>query len=99
MLLLFGLRVRQQSLVILTFVCDHCSNPASHRVIRCVRHFRLLFIPIGHGSTRYSIVCAHCSHATAISDEQAQQYLDFAAQPARVRRPVQLPAQPPPSAA
>ncbi|MGI8760895.1 MAG: zinc-ribbon domain-containing protein [Jatrophihabitantaceae bacterium] len=74
-MLIFGFRSYLRTLGIVTMVCGSCHNPAAHRVVEQVRKFTLFFVPLFPVSKRRSLTCTFCGQASAITAEQAQQYL------------------------
>jgi zinc-ribbon family len=74
-LVIFGFRAYIRSLAIVTLVCTRCGNPAAHRVIERVRKFTLFFVPLFPVSKTRSVTCTYCGQFSAISAEQADQYV------------------------
>ena len=74
-MIIFGFRSFVKALGMLTLVCNHCHNPAAHRLVQRSRWFTLFFIPvIPLGFSRYT-VCAYCATASKISKDDAERLL------------------------
>lgn len=92
-MIIFGFRSYLRGLGIVTLVCGACGRPAAHRIVERIRKFTLFFIPLFPVSKSRALACTFCGQTTAISAEQARQYLASAQQ----QEPqAQLPAQQPP---
>jgi len=71
-LIIFGFRSFVKTLAMLTLVCDHCHNPAAHRIVQRSRWFTLFFIPvIPLGFTRFS-TCTYCGVTRKITKQEAE---------------------------
>lgn len=73
MLVIFGIRVSEDVLGVLRYVCETCGNEAAHRVLRRRRRFTLFFIPLFSVGTQYVDVCTWCSRARELTQQQAEQ--------------------------
>lgn len=75
-MILFGSRTTSKVVALLIFVCATCHREAGQRLVRRRTWFTLFFAPIfpfGHGS--YSVSCAYCGNAYAISRENADKFI------------------------
>lgn len=79
MLLIFGTRLVETLLVLVTFVCPHCGVNANQRVLKIANRFTLFFIPLFTVSTRYAVECQHCGTVTGLTREQAEHSAQWAA--------------------
>lgn len=71
-MIIFGFRSFVKTLAMLTLVCDHCHNPAAHRIVQRSRWFTLFFIPvIPLGFSRFSI-CTFCGVTRKITKQEAE---------------------------
>ena len=75
MLLIFGSRVSQTILTVVTFVCGYCDVQAPQNVIKLTNRFTLFFVPLFSFSTRYVNQCTNCGGETALTAEQARHSL------------------------
>ena len=80
MILIFGTRLYETLLVLVTFVCGHCGVNASQRVTKLANRFTLFFIPLFAVSTRYAVQCSNCATVPPLTREQAEHSLEWAAQ-------------------
>lgn len=80
MFLLFGTRVSEQIVNVVTFVCGFCHTNAQQHVIRAANKFTLFFVPLFAFSKRYYNECTNCGGHTALTREQVDHSL---ASPAR----------------
>jgi uncharacterized Zn finger protein len=78
-ILLFGTRLSSTVIAIVSFVCPFCSKDAAQRVIRLVNRFTVFFVPLFPVSTRFVNECTNCGGHTAISREQADNAVAWAA--------------------
>jgi hypothetical protein len=60
-------------LVLATFLCGRCGNPAAHAVLKRVTKFTLFFIPLFPISVKYLTQCTFCGGQNRITREQADQ--------------------------
>ena len=79
MFLLFGTRLSQTIINVVTFVCGFCRVNAPQNVIKQSNRFTLFFVPLFSFSTRYVNQCTNCGGQTALTAQQAQHSLDWAA--------------------
>lgn len=79
MLLIFGTRLYATLVVVASFVCPHCGVNAQQRVTKAANKFTLFFVPLFAVSTKYYVECTHCGVATAITKEQAEHSVEWAA--------------------
>ena len=61
MLVIFGIRVTEDVLGVLRYVCETCGNEAAHRVLRRRRRFTLFFVPLFSVGTTYADICTWCA--------------------------------------
>ena len=80
MLLIFGTRLTDVILVLVSFVCPHCGVDAQQRVTKTANRVTLFFVPLFAISTRYHVHCTHCGAATALTKKQAEHSVEWAAQ-------------------
>jgi len=73
MLVIFGIRVSEDVLGVVRYVCETCGHEAAHRVLRRRRRFTLFFIPLFSVGTQYADVCTWCARARELSQQQAEQ--------------------------
>jgi hypothetical protein len=72
--IIFGTRGYLSTVVMLTFICNNCHNPAAQRVVHRVIRFTLFFIPLFPVSSTYSTTCTFCGYGSKITKEQAHEY-------------------------
>ena len=72
-MLIWGYRTRMFQLVLATFLCGRCGNPAAHAVLKRVTKFTLFFIPLFPISVKYLTQCTFCGGQNRITREQADQ--------------------------
>jgi hypothetical protein len=72
-LIIFGFRSFVKTLAMLTLVCDHCHNPAAHRVVQRSRWFTLFFIPVVPISFSRFTTCTYCGTTRKISKQEAEE--------------------------
>ena len=77
--ILFGTRGYAKVLAMVTFVCNHCHNPAAQRVLHRTTKFTLFFLPLFPVSSTYSTTCTFCGQGTKITKELAEQYVTASA--------------------
>ena len=75
MFLLFGSRVSEQIVNVVTFVCGFCSTNARQNVIKASNRFTLFFVPLFSFSTRYRNECTNCGGRTALTRAQVEHSL------------------------
>jgi hypothetical protein len=78
MLLIFGTRLSQSIINMVTFVCGYCHVQAPQNVIKRTNRFTLFFVPLFTVSTKYVNQCTNCGGLTALTSEQAQHSLAWA---------------------
>lgn len=83
MFLLFGTRISEQLINVVTFVCGFCHTNAQQNVIKSSNTFTLFFVPLFSFSTRYRNECTHCGGRTALTSAQVARSMQS---PARVPR-------------
>jgi hypothetical protein len=74
-LLIFGNRVSESIINVVTFACVFCGVRAQQNVIKRSNRFTLFFIPLFSFSTKYLNECTHCGGQTALTRDQANQSL------------------------
>ncbi|WP_329059446.1 zinc-ribbon domain-containing protein [Amycolatopsis sp. NBC_01480] len=72
-MVIWGYRTRMFQLVLATFLCGRCGNPAAHAVLKRVTKFTLFFIPLFPISVKYLTQCTFCGGQNRITREQADQ--------------------------
>jgi uncharacterized Zn finger protein len=77
--LLIGMRPFATVLFVVTFVCGHCGTAAQQRIIREQEKLTLFFIPLLSMRTSWFVECDHCGRATALTREQAEHGMQWAA--------------------
>ncbi|HEY3710412.1 MAG TPA: zinc-ribbon domain-containing protein [Amycolatopsis sp.] len=90
-MLIWGYRTRMFQLVLATFLCGRCGNPAAHAVLKRVTKFTLFFIPLFPISVKYLTQCTFCGGQNRITREQADQIV--AQQPGQYPQSQQQPGQ------
>ena len=78
MFLLFGNRISEDIINVVTFVCGFCRQQAPQNVIKMRNRFTLFFVPLFTFSTRYENQCTNCGGRTALTADQAQHSLEWA---------------------
>ena len=78
MLLIFGSRISQTLINVVTLVCAYCHVQAPQNVIKSTNRFTLFFVPLFSFSTRYVNQCTNCGWETALTAEQVRHSLDWA---------------------
>jgi hypothetical protein len=71
-MIVFGLRRTRKQLAVVLAVCQLCSRPGSHTVIRTRRWFHLFFLPIIPLGTQYVSVCSVCNGIQSIDKDAAE---------------------------
>ena len=79
MLLIFGSRVSQTILTVVTFVCGYCHVQAPQNVIKLSNRFTLFFVPLFSFSKKHINRCTNCGAETQLSAEQVQHSLEWSA--------------------
>jgi transcription elongation factor Elf1 len=77
-MIIVGFRSYVRALAIVTLVCGRCGSTAAHRLIERTRKFTLFFIPLFPVSKSRVITCTACGQASAVTAEQAGQYVALA---------------------
>jgi hypothetical protein len=67
--LIWGFRLYRTVLATFVYVCDSCSTPAAHHLVKRVRKFTLFFIPLFPVGTKYD-TCTMCGRVTTLTKEQ-----------------------------
>ena len=75
MFLLFGSRVSEKIVNVVSFVCRYCGQQAQQNVVKASNRFTLFFVPLFTFSTRYSNECTNCGGSTALTAAQVQHSL------------------------
>ncbi|GAA1002224.1 zinc-ribbon domain-containing protein [Subtercola frigoramans] len=75
MLLIFGTRLSEAIINMVSFVCGYCHQHAPQNVIRRRHRFTLFFVPLFSVSTRYVNECTHCGGLTGLTAGQAKHSL------------------------
>jgi len=78
-ILLFGTRASETLLTVVAFVCGFCGRDVPQRVVKLVNRFTLFFVPLFPVSTRHFVQCSNCGGTTALSREQADNAMAWAA--------------------
>ncbi|TFB88255.1 zinc-ribbon domain-containing protein [Cryobacterium algoricola] len=78
MLLIFGNRIIENIVNVVSFVCGYCNVQASQDVVRRSNRFTLFFIPLFAFSTKYVNRCTNCGAETVLSAGQAQHSIAWA---------------------
>ena len=79
-LLIFGTRLSDAIMVIVSFVCPRCGVDAEQRVTKTANRITLFFVPLFAISTKYRVHCTNCGAATALTKKQAEHSVEWAAQ-------------------
>lgn len=79
MFILFGTRPSVSELLIVQFVCHFCGIDAPQRVFKQTTRFTVFFIPLFSYRKRFSVQCTNCGGTTALTEQQADHALDWAA--------------------
>lgn len=87
MLLLFGNKISETLLVMVTFVCNFCGQAASQEVYERVNRFSLFFIPLFRLSTKYFVTCTNCGGTTGLTREQVDNSMQWARTNPAVQQP------------
>jgi len=89
-MIIFGIRRLRTQLAVVLAVCQFCTRPCAHTVIRTRRWFTLFFLPVIPLGTQYVSVCSMCGAPLSIDREAAG---ELQRQGARQRaQPAQSPA-------
>lgn len=72
MILLFGLKTYVQVLGVVTFVCQHCGNPAGQRIEERVTKLTIFFVPTFTTSRRYVAQCSACTAESLLGQTEAE---------------------------
>ena len=75
MFLLFGSRVSENIVNVVSFVCHYCGQQAQQNVVKASNRFTLFFVPLFTFSTRYRNECTNCGGSTALTAAQVQHSL------------------------
>ena len=79
MFLLFGTRLVASVVFAVTFVCGHCGVAATQRIVRGQNKVTLFFVPLFPIGTSWSVECSNCGAATALTRDQAEHSMRWAA--------------------
>ena len=79
MLLIIGSRLYETLVVLVSFVCPHCGVDAQQRVVKLANRLTLFFVPLFAVSTKYAVQCGHCGTTTALTRQQAEHSVEWAA--------------------
>ena len=79
MFLLFGTRPSASLLAVVTFVCGYCGQSVPQQVSKISNKFTLFFIPLFSFSTRHEVQCTNCGGITALTQQQAENSVAWAA--------------------
>jgi hypothetical protein len=74
--LLFGSRVTEQIVNVVSFVCGYCDKQVAQNVIESKNRFTLFFVPLFTFSRRYRNQCSNCGGRTELSAEQVRHSLE-----------------------
>jgi hypothetical protein len=77
-ILLFGNRITEALLVMVTFVCKFCGQTAPQEVYERVNRFSVFFIPLFRLSTKYFVTCTNCGGTTGLTREQVDNSMEWA---------------------
>ena len=72
MLLIFGVRVYNQLLATVAYVCENCRQYAAHHVTKRGRKVTLFFVPLFPLSTKYLDQCSFCGRVLRIPRQRAE---------------------------
>ena len=72
MLVIFGIRVSEDVLGVVRYVCETCGREGAHQVLRRRRRFTLFFVPLFSVGTTYVDVCTWCARRRELSQQQAE---------------------------
>lgn len=78
MLLIFGNRLTESIVNVVSFVCGYCNVLAPQNVIRRSNRFTLFFIPLFSFSTKYVNQCTNCGAESGLTAAQAQHSIAWA---------------------
>ncbi|WP_172582640.1 zinc-ribbon domain-containing protein [Subtercola boreus] len=78
MLLIFGSRISEAIINMVTFVCGYCHQQAPQNVIKRSNRFTLFFVPLFPFSTKYVNQCTNCGGLTELTADQARHSLEWA---------------------
>ncbi|TFD34124.1 zinc-ribbon domain-containing protein [Cryobacterium cryoconiti] len=78
MLLIFGNRLTESIVNVVSFVCGYCHVEATQDVIRRSNRFTLFFISLFAFSTTYVNRCTNCGAETVLTAGQAQHSIAWA---------------------
>jgi hypothetical protein len=76
---LFGTKLGETLLVVVSFICERCGTRAPQRVFKRSTKVTLFFIPLFSLSSSYFVECSNCAAATALTREQATHGVEWAA--------------------
>jgi len=79
-LLIFGTRLSDTIIVLVSFVCPRCGVAAQQRVTKTANRITLFFVPLFAISTKYHVHCSNCGAATPLTKKQAEHSVEWAAQ-------------------
>ena len=78
MFLLFGSRVVETVINVVSFVCGYCGVHAEQRVIKRANKLTLFFIPLFSLRSTHLNQCSNCGGITELTAEQARHSLGWA---------------------
>lgn len=78
MLLIFGNRITETIINMVTFVCGYCHVQSPQNVIKRSNRLTLFFVPLFSVSTKYLNRCTNCGGQTPLTAEQARHSLTWA---------------------
>lgn len=79
MLLIFGTRVSQTVIAVVSLVCVYCHVRTPQNVIKLTNRFTLFFVPLFPVSSRYVNRCTNCGAETWLTADQARSSVAWAA--------------------
>lgn len=71
MIVVFGVRGRDENIAVATLACRACGSVAAHRIVKHARKLSVFFIPVIPLGTRHHSDCSVCGAQFQIPDEQA----------------------------
>ncbi|MEC5149831.1 hypothetical protein [Cryobacterium sp. GrIS_2_6] len=78
MLVVYGHRITESTVNVVSFVCGYCNVRAPQEVVQRSNRFTLIFIPLFAFSTTYANRCTNCAAETVLTPEQTRHSIVWA---------------------
>jgi RNase P subunit RPR2 len=72
MLFILGVRIYNDLLATVAYVCENCGQHSAHHLTRRSRKITVFFLPLIPMSTKYVDTCSNCGRGLRIPRERAE---------------------------